>query len=347
MADIHSPRPQVLAGDPLTTELVPGGVDIGKQTQVNAAFVHSPKRLLYSNVILTCSNTISSLSDSGQEVPGVGGERDPCGAALGTREGDEHMMISDDKTESSLNKSLSEPPGESHVAAAPVLPRLFSSGLPFAEPGQSKTLGSVTAQVNPVVPSSPVINLPAREPIFTSFEPVRHPNSIRKIWDWELTIKKPIVIIGDSNISRISRFTDPRVQADSFPGATFHHLKGVVEKLEQHPTVEKVVLSGGLNNCLSKQLALTSWKQLQQLLKMAESKFPNAILYVPIINYSDRLDKQQQSLLDQLNQKILEQCNYLPEISKLRFHTLPRDPVHWTSETANMIFNFWLDNLNM
>jgi hypothetical protein len=131
-----------------------------------------------------------------------------------------------------------------------------------------------------------VIDLPVRKPISTCFEPVRHPNSIRKIWDWEFTIRKPIVIIGDPNISRIPRFADPRVQADSFPGATFHHLKGVIEKLAQHPTVEKVVLSGGLNNCLLKQLALT-WKQLQQLLKVAESKFPNAILYVSIINYSD------------------------------------------------------------
>lgn len=96
--------------------------------------------------------------------------------------------------------------------------------------------------------STLVINLPVRRPISTCLEPVRHPNSIRNILDWEITIRKPIVIIGDSNISRIPRFADLRVQADSVPGATFHHLKGVVEKLEQHPTVEKVVLSGGLNN---------------------------------------------------------------------------------------------------
>ena len=258
------------------------------------------------------------------------------------------MMISGDKTECSLITPLSEPPGGSRIAAAPVLPLLLSSGTSPLGQGKGRTVGLAPTEVHPGVPSSiPVIDLPVRKPISTCVEPVRHPNSIRKIWDWELTIRKPIVIIGDSNISRIPRFADPRVQADSFPGATFHHLKGVVEKLAQHPTVEKVVLSGGLNNCLLKQLALTSWKQLQQLLKMAERKFPNAILYVPIINYSDRLEKQQQILLDQLNQKILEQCNYLPEISKLRFHTLPRDPVHWTSETGNIIFNYWLDNLNM
>lgn len=84
-AETHSPRPQALAGDPLTTELVSGGVDIWKQTQVRPALLHSPKRSLYSNVVLQCSNTIAS--DSGQEEPGVGGERDPCAAALGTREG--------------------------------------------------------------------------------------------------------------------------------------------------------------------------------------------------------------------------------------------------------------------
>lgn len=351
MAETYSPKPQVLAGDQLTIGLAPGGVEIGKHTQVRQALVNGPERVLYSNVVVKCSNTIASLSDSGQEGPGVGGERDPCEVAIGNREGEEQMMISDDKTEFFLNTSLSEPPGRSQFTAAPVSPLPLSSGTSPLGRGKSKIVALISAAAYPGVSSSsssiPVINLPVRRPGSISLEPVRHPNSTRKILEWELTIRKPIVIIGDSNISRIPGFTDSRVQADSFPGATFHHLKGVVEKLEQHPTVEKVVLSGGLNNCLLKQLALTSWKQLQQLLKVAESKFPNATLYVPIINYSDRLEKQQQSLLDQLNRKILEQCNYLPEISKLRFHTLPRDPVHWTPETGNTILNFWLDNLNM
>ncbi len=61
MAETYSPRPQALAGDPLTIELVPRGVEIGKQTQVRQALVNGPERFLYSNVVLQWSNTIASV----------------------------------------------------------------------------------------------------------------------------------------------------------------------------------------------------------------------------------------------------------------------------------------------
>lgn len=190
-------------------------------------------------------------------------------------------------------------------------------------------------------------NLPSEPALTSRREPVRHPNTGRKIRDWVINILKPIVVIGDSNLSRIPPFSDARVQVDSFPGATFYHLKGVLEKLEPNPSIEKVILSAGLNNCLSRQTFSTTWKQLQQLLKMSEKVFPSAILYVPLINFSDRLERDQQSLIRSLNQTILEKCNYLPDLNKLRFHTHPHDPVHWTAETAAEILQFWLDQLNM
>jgi len=178
-------------------------------------------------------------------------------------------------------------------------------------------------------------------------EPLRHPNTNRKIHEWNLKVVKPILIIGDSNLARIPYFWDPRVQVDSFPGANFYHLRGILEKLEPHQNVERVILSAGLNNCLSGQLSSTIWKQLQQLLKTCETVFPNAELYLPVINFSDRLSKEAQSLLRLLNQSIIDKCNYLPEISRLRFQTAPKDPVHWTAETAQEILKFWLDQLNM
>lgn len=190
-------------------------------------------------------------------------------------------------------------------------------------------------------------NQPTEPAPATRQEPFRHPNTMRKIHDWVIEISKPIVIVGDSNLARIPTFSDTRVQVDSFPGATFYHLKGVLEKLQPNPTTEKVILSAGLNNCLARQETRTTFKQLQQLIKTAENKFPHANLYVPLINYSDRLEVEKQSLIRNLNKTITEKYNYLPDLNRLRFRTEARDPVHWTAETADTILKLWLDRLNM
>lgn len=91
-------------------------------------------------------------------------------------------------------------------------------------------------------------------------------------------------------------------------------LKGVLKNLEPHLNAERVSLSTGLNNCLSRQYN-TTWKQLQHLTKLCETRFPDAEIYIHIINFSDRLDKEQQSLLRSFNQLIVDKCNYLPEWS--------------------------------
>ncbi|XP_053089523.1 uncharacterized protein LOC117596787 [Pangasianodon hypophthalmus] len=78
--------------------------------------------------------------------------------------------------------------------------------------------------------------------------PTRHPNTTRKIADWTLEVKKPVLFIGDSNLSRIPYFSDENVQVDSYPGANFLHIAKVLQKLTPNPNTQKVVLSLGINN---------------------------------------------------------------------------------------------------
>ncbi|MGL5802998.1 MAG: hypothetical protein ACRCX7_10470, partial [Cetobacterium sp.] len=212
------------------------------------------------------------------------------------------------------------------------------------------TKGEINSQRDPESESPTEIgwnNNGEEHSLSARLEPTKHPRTVRKIFDWEIEIVKPILIIGDSNLARIPQFRDIRVQVDSFPGATFYHIKGVLEKLGTLPAVEKVVLSVGLNNCLGRQTSTTTWKQLQQLLKVCEKRFPNAQVYVPVLNYSDRLDRQVQILIQNLNRTIVQRCQFLPDLNRLGFYTEARDPVHWRSDTAVSIFKFWLDQLNM
>ncbi|XP_071256407.1 uncharacterized protein [Salvelinus alpinus] len=192
---------------------------------------------------------------------------------------------------------------------------------------------------------------PGTEPILEPvkkeklFYPTCHSRTERKINDWSIEIKKPVVFIGDSNLARISSFTDTNTQIDSFPGATFRHIAGVIGKLEKQQNTQKVVLSVGLVNGLNQQYT-TAVKQLQQLLNKAGEVFPHAQVYVPIIHFSDELPWEKQEVLNQLNKYIQKNCRELLDLNKLRFHTVQDDPIHWRPDTAVNIFNYWLDQLN-
>ncbi|MGL5802378.1 MAG: hypothetical protein ACRCX7_07285, partial [Cetobacterium sp.] len=70
--------------------------------------------------------------------------------------------------------------------------------------------------------------------------PYRHINTERKAIDWSINIHKPIVFIGDSNLSRIPKIGNREVQVDSFPGANFRHISIILEKLSTHPHTQKV-----------------------------------------------------------------------------------------------------------
>lgn len=110
---------------------------------------------------------------------------------------------------------------------------------------------------------------------------------------------------------------------------------------------EMVILSVGLNNCLSQQQPLTAQKQLQQLMSTCRQAFPNAEIYLPLIVFSDRLSRRQQELIELLNQHMDRKYHTLPGINKLLLQTERHDPVHWTQQTADKILTFWLDQLNM
>ncbi|XP_052338573.1 uncharacterized protein LOC118372502 [Oncorhynchus keta] len=179
----------------------------------------------------------------------------------------------------------------------------------------------------------------------TLFYPTCHSRTERKINDWSIEITKPVVFIGDSNLARIPSFTDTNTQIDSFPGATFRHIAGVIGKLGKQENTQKVVLSVGLVNGLNQQYS-TAVKQLQQLLNKTTEVFPHAQVYVPIIHFSDELSWEKQNVLNQLNQYIQKNCRELLDLNKLRFHTMQDDPIHWRPDTAVNILNYWLDQLN-
>lgn len=175
--------------------------------------------------------------------------------------------------------------------------------------------------------------------------PYRHIITDRKALDWSITIHKPIVFIGDSNLSRIPNIRLKNVQVDSFPEANFLHLSKILQKLPIQLHTQHVVLAAGLNNRHQHPFK-TGIKQLQGLWRAARIAFPEAQIHTPIIQFSDFIPKQEQQNLEIINKYIGSHGNPLPEVNKLLFK-VEGDSVYWTIQTAQLIFDFWLDNMDL
>lgn len=61
---------------------------------------------------------------------------------------------------------------------------------------------------------------------------------------------------------------------ESFPGATFRHIHGLLQKLNPHPDVQTVIFSLGIHN--RKQRPFTAIKEAQRLYSLSQQIFPNA-----------------------------------------------------------------------
>lgn len=179
------------------------------------------------------------------------------------------------------------------------------------------------------------------------WEPVRHPKSKRKAAQWDIHIRKPIVFLGDSNLARIPAFKHPQIQVDSYPGMQLDHLQAIIAKLDRPnrmPT--KLVLSVGIINCEKQNSEITLRKALRKLLRTATYTFPCAKVFVLLLNCSPLLSVHTRRTVDLFNSLVMENSNYLTEINSLLFKTPQDDPIHWTPQTAQRLFDAWRDELN-
>lgn len=169
--------------------------------------------------------------------------------------------------------------------------------------------------------------------------PMRHVNTLYKVKNWSLTVRHKWLILGDSNVSRFPPYKIPHLQIDSFPGATFLHLKGVLDKLEPDSQVQILILSLGINNRTQKSPE-TSISELRKLMTVAKSKFPQATVWVPIISFSRSLPRKEQNHLHVINRFIHSHCLSLPELPRSMF-TVERDGIHWSHATAGRLLEHW------
>lgn len=180
---------------------------------------------------------------------------------------------------------------------------------------------------------------PTAQTVATTRRATRHINTPNKLRDWNLSVRKKWLIVGDSNVARFPPFQMPDLQVDSFPGATFRHAETILLKATIVTSVETVILSFGLNN-RSQKTRQTTIKQMQRAMKVAKQRFPLATIWVPLINFSRALPHQEQTNLHDLNVYIHTNYDSIPELGRTQFST-ERDKIHWTHETASHMLTHW------
>lgn len=173
----------------------------------------------------------------------------------------------------------------------------------------------------------------------------RHEHFGDKYKNWFLTPTRPILFIGDSNLSCFPQIENAMVQVESYPGANLAHAYHILKhKTPQSPDVQHSVLCFGLNNREQGNPAI--WKKsVERLLGAATQVFPNAVLHIPLINYDKTLPRRTIDNIRILNDLFQNTGCSIPLLPWESFRA-QADKVHWTSTTAKAMFVHWLDHLN-
>ena len=176
------------------------------------------------------------------------------------------------------------------------------------------------------------------------FKPTLHPHTVNKMLDWRLTISKPILMVGDSNLSRFPYYFHKNIQVDSFPGASFVHGQALLDRAVINcKNIEKIIISLGIN-CRSQRSAVTT-QQIDTLIRSAKRRFPKTEIWIPLVNFSENLPAHERDALEKMNTHLSQTSAQILPLAE-DFSTAP-DQVHWNTRTAKNIWSHWLSYLNL
>jgi hypothetical protein len=170
--------------------------------------------------------------------------------------------------------------------------------------------------------------------------------SCKADWTWPLC-KKEILIIGDSNLARITKQQPVNVQIESFAGATFQNFTNMLKNFDlskPQPLPDKILVSLGINDRCSDP-GKTSCRNFQTLVYHLNRIFPDSEIYFAELNFSDAMRQDEKRNLKELNKAFLESQNIkvIPKLDKIETQA---DHIHWIEHTANRMLDHWLSHLN-
>ena len=172
--------------------------------------------------------------------------------------------------------------------------------------------------------------------------------------DWKVPrTREKLVILGDSNIGRITRTPVGcnSVSLHCYPGASFTHFTRSSFFLDNSPIINptNVILSVGINH-KDLQTATTLEVNVRKAMAQMKKHFPTSNISVPLVNYSTNLSGVQKGMLEKLNQIITFSASkygisVIDPMNVKLFKTVD-DNIHWSEATANSLLAHWYNSLN-
>ena len=155
-----------------------------------------------------------------------------------------------------------------------------------------------------------------------------------------LQVTKPTIILGDEFLLSLPKVFKTEVQMDVFPGATLADGLTIltVLPLSSHST-KSVILHFGLNIILA-ETPCTTRSRIWDMFWMATMKFPNAKVYLALLNFPFDIENPTRDLLQFLNDCFTEIGSFIPRAMD-GHHMLPSERYNWFPNSALEIWSLW------
>ncbi len=175
---------------------------------------------------------------------------------------------------------------------------------------------------------------------------------------WEIPkVKKDILILGTSNLSRISKVDRQDAQILSYPGLTLSLLLKLLQGFKygassDNPGLKpsKIVVVAGLND--RGYSPSSNEVSMKKVISELARHFPGSQILILKNRYSDRLRAHEQQTIGLLNDFITTYSrkksgvDAIPPIDLKKFEVNHTDNIHWTEPCANYTLNHIFRHLN-
>ena len=190
---------------------------------------------------------------------------------------------------------------------------------------------------------------------FPALKPDQRGTQIHSVWEVP-KITKDILVLGDSNLARISFVNNRNAQVVSYSGLKLDLLLRLLQNFKFGPksdnpgrTPSQVVFSVGINDKELKDS--TNEINIRKVMNEARRQFPGSKISFCLISFDKKLSSNHKKTLDNLNDAIKALCdkeelNCIPKVAERKFETVSKDPIHWTENCANATIEHIITHLN-
>ena len=228
---------------------------------------------------------------------------------------------------------------------------------PPTPPQPSYSQAAKSPPIRPALPKKPSI------PLRDNFKGLGYANgkckvqgeALHKKW-WIPKVARDILVLGTSNLSRITCVGRSDAQVVSFGGLKLGQLKQLLDRYKYGPLSKspglkpsKVIISAGL--CDRDLAESTNFHNLKKVILAAKAQFPDSQIYLAQIPFSSNLPETEKKTLLAYNKAIqdlwskYDNVHCINHISPGKFQ-VGSDNIHWTVKCANAMIKHYFDSLN-